>query len=555
MCTAIPKPFTEKLFTGIAKFLEDYTSDIRQHILEHDDIVTAYARDFEKYYLAADYANMLCDYLNRLLLKSKDPSVTHADKRQTVGDGRYRRQTIQAVCIQDLALLIWKDRVVYHIRDNDLNRLLYQVFEFIRRDRDGEEIPSDVVNVVVKSLVQLNSLTDQPLQLYIEEFERPYLIHTKRYYQREAARVIASSSISEYMKQATHRLAQEVTRNHRYCQPTSYTPVIKEFEAQYITFYQGQIHAEFESLIDHEYFEARIPSTLLFSIFTLNVYVIYFMPNIMQLAIVTASVDCTMAYNLLTRIEDGVKPLLKSYEEYITRLGKNIVLRLGTSISKDPREYVDSLLSLHSKYASICQRVFNNDPAFLAAVDKAFRTIVNDTSTNPNANGPEALARFCDMLLKRGSAKKDAVIASTTVVASGASPTTKANSAGDDGDVEEKLTRMIIIFKYVDDKDVFQKFYSRMLAKRLIFSTSSSEEAEANMISRLKDSCGVEYTSKLHRMFTDITLSADLNNSFREFVNNNGLKLGVSFEIMVLTTGAWPLAQNSPSDFRVPVEL
>lgn len=51
-----------------------------------------------------------------------------------------------------LALLIWKDRIVYHIRDNDLNRLLYQVFEFIRRDRDGEEIPSDVVNVVVKSL-------------------------------------------------------------------------------------------------------------------------------------------------------------------------------------------------------------------------------------------------------------------------------------------------------------------------------------------------------------------------------------------------------------------
>ncbi|RUP51075.1 hypothetical protein BC936DRAFT_150004 [Jimgerdemannia flammicorona] len=294
MCTANPKPFTEQLFTGIADYLEEYTSDIRQSILEHDDIVTAYARAFEKYFLAADCASKICDYLNRLLLKSKESNVAPADKRQIVGEGRYRRQTIQA-----LAMLIWRDRVVHHIRNSDLNRLLYQVFEFIRRDRDGEDIRSDVVSAVVGSLVQLNSLTDQPLQLYIEEFERPYLIHTKRYYQREAARVVADASISEYMTQATHRLAQEVARNHRYCHLTSHMPVIKEFEAQYITAYQGRIHFDFESLVDNEHYE-----------------------------------DCAMAYNLLARIEDGVKPLLKLYEEYITRLGKSMVSRLGSSVSK-----------------------------------------------------------------------------------------------------------------------------------------------------------------------------------------------------------------------------
>jgi hypothetical protein len=44
----------------------------------------------------------------------------------------------------------------------------------------------------------------------------------------------------------------------------------------------------------------------------------------------------------------------------------------------------------------------------------------------------------------------------------------------------------ITLFKYIDDKDVFQKFYARLLAKRLIHGTSVSEEAEATMISRLK---------------------------------------------------------------------
>jgi hypothetical protein len=54
------------------------------------------------------------------------------------------------------------------------------------------------------------------------------------------------------------------------------------------------------------------------------------------------------------------------------------------------------------------------------------------------------------------------------------------------------------VFKYIEDKDVFQKFYSRMLAKRLVNQTSASDDAEANMISKLKvRSCYANYNSDL----------------------------------------------------------
>lgn len=59
----------------------------------------------------------------------------------------------------------------------------------------------------------------------------------------------------------------------------------------------------------------------------------------------------------------------------------------------------------------------------------------------------------------------------------------------------------MIVFKYIEDKDVFQKFYSKMLAKRLVQHMSASDDAEASMISKLKQACGFEYTSKLQRMF------------------------------------------------------
>jgi len=44
----------------------------------------------------------------------------------------------------------------------------------------------------------------------------------------------------------------------------------------------------------------------------------------------------------------------------------------------------------------------------------------------------------------------------------------------------------MVIFCYVEDKDVFQKLYSKMLAKRLVQQNSASDDAEASMISKLK---------------------------------------------------------------------
>lgn len=200
-------------------------------------------------------------------------------------------------------------------------------------------------------------------------------------------------------------------------------------------------------------------------------------------------IDCTAAYSLLNRIPDGLQPILAIYEEFITKLGRDILVRLGNNPPKIPRAYVDQLLELHGKYYNVNQQVFSADPLFTAAVDKAFRTIINDTQTNSSANGPETLARYCDMMLRKNAGKKEIAHAAAAAAAADGKKKgalKKPVQESEETDPEGKLMRMITLFKYVDDKDVFQKFYSRMLAKRLIYSTSASEEMEANMINRLK---------------------------------------------------------------------
>jgi cullin 1 len=98
-----------------------------------------------------------------------------------------------------------------------------------------------------------------------------------------------------------------------------------------------------------------------------------------------------------------------------------------------------------------------------------------------------------------------------------------------------------VVFNYVEDKDVFQKFYGKMLAKRLVGQLSASDDYEESMISKLKvhirysllyriyphflfqQACGFEYTSKLQRMFQDIGVSKNLIDQYRTYCEKRKL--------------------------------
>ncbi|KAF8933640.1 Cullin [Dissophora ornata] len=491
ICNSVPKPFYERLYCAIADFLCEYAIGVRQAILSQEEVVPVYAMYWKKYYIATGYLNAICEYLNGLIVKQhKGPGVS--GKRPSVGQSSYPRQDVQA-----LANHIWKEHVVMEIKHRKRNKIMNQVFETICQDREGKEVNPSVVQDTILSLVSLNSKMDQTLELYIEEFETPYIAQTKAYYKTESNIKLSNCTISQYMKSAIDRLAQEGIRNARYCHPTSHARVIKECETQYISEHQKSIQTEFEKMIANERTE-----------------------------------DCTMAYSLLSRTENGIIPLLTTFEKYITTVGRDIILGLGASIAKDPREYVERLIELHSKYMQMCAKVFTNDAAFVAAVDKAFRTIVNDTATNAAARSPEVMARYTDTMLRK-----------------------KQKTGLSEAEIEDRLARVVILFKYIDDKDLFQKFYSRVLAKRLIFDASMSAEAEANMISRLKSACGHEYTSKLQRMFTDMAISSDLNAGFKEWLQGKDLNNGLDFSILVLTAGSWPVNSTQPLEFQCPDEL
>jgi cullin-4 len=52
--------------------------------------------------------------------------------------------------------------------------------------------------------------------------------------------------------------------------------------------------------------------------------------------------------------------------------------------------------------------------------------------------------------------------------------------------MESTLDRVLVLFRYIQGKDVFEAFYKRDLAKRLLLNKSASFDAEKSMLSKLK---------------------------------------------------------------------
>jgi cullin 3 len=83
-------------------------------------------------------------------------------------------------------------------------------------------------------------------------------------------------------------------------------------------------------------------------------------------------------------------------------------------------------------------------------------------------------------------------------------------------EVDAVLDKTITVFRYISDKDIFERYYKGHLAKRLLQGRSVSDDAERGMLAKLKVECGYQFTQKLEGMFNDMKISADHMKEYRE---------------------------------------
>ncbi|VDO37486.1 unnamed protein product [Onchocerca flexuosa] len=237
------------------------------------------------------------------------------------------------------------------------------------------------------------------------------------------------------------------------------------------------------------------------------------------------------------RVENGLDGLRVALEKHIARQGEAALDKIADVAVNDPKQYVSTILKIYRSYHSLVTYSLKREPAFVQALDKGCASFINRNNitrkTNVNfknpSKSPELLARYCDILLKESPKNPK------------------------ENELEKFLHQIIIILKYIENKDRFEIFYMDLSAERLLNDLSASDEAESNMISKLKQISESEYTYKLQQMLNDNRLSKNITERYKQHLASKNMNLGLDFSIMVIGSGVWPFSQ-SPI-FNIPVQL
>nr|GLL34223.1 cullin-3A-like [Ipomoea trifida] len=351
------------------------------------------------------------------------------------------------------------------------------------------ERTGEVINWgLMRNIIKM--LTDLGPSVYQEDFEKTFLEVSADFYKAESQKIIECCDCAEYLKRAEKRLNEEIERVSHYLDAKSEDKITSVMEREMIANHMLRlVHMENSGLVN--------------------------------MLLDDKYEDLKRMYGLFRRVPNGLSTIRDLMASHIRETGKQLVT--DPEKLKDPVEFVSCLLEEKDKYDNIISMSFNNDKTFQNALNSSFEFFIN---LNPRS--PEFISLFVDDKLRKGL------------------------KGVSEEDVDIMLDKVMMLFRYLQEKDVFEKYYKQHLAKRLLSGKTISDDAERSLIVKLKTECGYQFTSKLEGMFTDMKTSQD---TMQGFYATHGTELGdgPSLVVQVLTTGSWPTQPSMTCN--LPAEL
>lgn len=329
--------------------------------------------------------------------------------------------------------------------------------------------------------------------VYEKDFEMLFLTTTAEFYKLESLSYLSRNTATDYVNKATRRLEEERERAQALALPSSTEgPLQNIVETELI-----EKHAR--TLVDMENsgFAALLKDE-------------------------TKLEEMRSMYDLFVRVPASVDNLREALADRIKADGKVLIYDQENG-NADPPSFVRGVLAMRERYDKVVSVSFRGEKKAKKRMRESFEDFLNT-----DARAASCLAVYVDELLRVG-----------------------LRGATED-QITEELQKVIIVFRYLSDKDVFESFYKQHLAKRLLGGRSVSDDAERAMASQLKAECGYQFTSKLEGMFNDMRISRDMQDTYRAYrrtQESQGESTGggkqVDIEVDVLTNGYWP-SQNVP---------
>ncbi|KAI0875987.1 Cullin [Hypoxylon argillaceum] len=413
-------------------------------------------------------------------------------------------------------------------RDNILRANLgatgsnYEVFDIlnatiidqINMEREGDVIDKALLRSCTSMLEVLfeTDAENELEKLYLTTFE-PYFIRTSHdFYRTECERLLREADVSAWLRQTQRRLAEEAVRCQTTISPMSEQKIASVVDDELITKHLEEFlqleGSGIRAMIDND----RID-------------------------------DLSILYSLVSRVDDKVPALRNALAVRVMELGNEIEQNLnntdfsivqvadteepaGDGEKPKPKplnasaqltaaavKWVDDVLRLKDKFDQLWVACFDRKAVIEAALTRSFSTFINRFD-----RASEFVSLFIDDNLKRGLKGKT------------------------EAEVDIVLDKAITLLKYLNEKDKFEAYYQKHLARRLLHGKSESQDIEQEMISRMKRELGNNFTQKFEGMFRDMNTSRETTEQYRNHVRGLGEldERRIDLSISVLAGNNWP---------------
>jgi cullin 4 len=266
-----------------------------------------------------------------------------------------------------------------------------------------------------------------------------------------------------------------------------------------------------------------------------------------------AVTDLARVYTLLARRGLHEK-LKKPFEAWINLTGTDIIFD-----EKQEDSMVVRLLTMKRQLDNIWIIAFQRNTILGHGLRETFQMFINRTKKTSgtwgtdNSKPGEMIAKYVDLLLRGGSKAIPEALVKKPSTAEVAEEEDENDARDEDEEVNTQLDQVLDLFRFVNGKAVFEAFYKKDLARRLLMGRSASADAERSMLSRLKTECGSNFTQNLEQMFKDVELGREEMVSYKSVLSERRITPPIDLSVNILSASAWPSYPDIP--VNVPAEI
>ncbi|KAG9122118.1 Cullin-3 [Ceratobasidium sp. 392] len=431
--------------------------------------------------------------------------------------------------IIDRGLELFLSEIIRSTQAPIRTQLVATILRLIRMERDGTTINRSAMKQCIDVLLTLRDTTVKVTAestVYKMYLESEILAESEAYYRNRGKEMIETHDLAEYIRLVEVYTNSEQDRTHSYLSFHTSAPLQSILVGHLLTPYTSRLLSGSDILAPPAPTDAK-PHTAL---------------DLLIDAERTDDLSRILRMFQLPPEDAGMKVLRRHLKDGIISRGKTIteecdegtVMPAPSGDDKKPAEgagvksmvvqvaikWMTDVLTLKDLYDRLLRNAWGGEVSLQMAINEAFETFINQ-----NKRASEFISLFIDDHLKRGMKGKT------------------------EEEIDTLIDRTISVFRFVSDKDVFERYYKAHLAKRLLQSRVIDDEAERGMLGKLKVECGFAFTQKLEGMFHDIRLSADLTESFRAFVqrmtDGDEASTAIDMHTSVLTSTFWPITQTT----------